>query len=66
MTIDKQIEAIKTTSGISFAIKNGNHLEYVHIPTTKDQKFKYFYDPRKHARIRLFEEKTIKTLKNLR
>lgn len=50
-TFDLQVEnadkVAKTAKGISFVIIKGNSVEYAHIPTTPDQKFKYFYNPSK-------------------
>lgn len=43
--VDTADKSAKMNKGISFAIVHGNSIEYVHIPTTAEQKFKYFFNP---------------------
>lgn len=40
-------KALKHTKGINFVRMNGNNIEYVNIPNSPDQTFKYFYNPSK-------------------
>lgn len=42
--VDNATKALKHTKGICFAMRCGNTLEYVNIPNSPDQTFKYFHN----------------------
>lgn len=42
LQIDSATKELKSKGGICFAIRKGNSVDYMHIPTDPSQKFRYF------------------------